>query len=234
MIPRGMSEGGMGMKTSPWVKAAIAAALIAAQPVSGQGPHEPPPPSSGSGPEKLFEGIGNAIQNLFRGIFGAGEGEIGTPPPSSEPQAAPVPKPAAAPAAVTATPAALAPPQTLHAAIAKGDDAGAVKLIESGADVESKEPGAGASPLHYAVMKDKIALVGLLVQRGADVNSRTRSGTTPLHTAVLYGRLQVAEFLLEKGADINAKSASGATPLSLADAANFQLIAKMLRQKGAK
>ena len=76
-------------------------------------------------------------------------------------------------------------------------------------------------------------LVGMLVQRGADVNSRTKSGTTPLHTAVLYGRFEVAEYLLDKGSDVNAKSASGATPLSLADTARFQRIAKLLRERGA-
>ena len=63
-------------------------------------------------------------------------------------------------------------------------------MIEQGTDIEAKDPGAGASALHYAVMKGEMPLVGLLVQRGADVNSRTKSGTTPLHTAVLYGRLR--------------------------------------------
>ncbi len=225
----------MGMKTSRWTRLAVAAALIAAQPAHSQTQDDPSAPYSGpAAPDAFVEGIGNAIQNFFRGIFGAGEGEIGTPARAPQAEQAPKPAATAAPAPVTATPAALAAPQTLQGAIAKGDDAGAVKLIESGADIESKDPGAGASALHYAVMKDKIALVGLLVQRGADINSRTRSGTTPLHTAVLYGRLEVAEFLVNKGADINAKSASGATPLSLADAANFQPIAKMLRNKGAK
>ncbi len=108
-----------------------------------------------------------------------------------------------------------------------------MKLVESGADIEAKDPGSGASALHYAVMKDNIALVGLLLQRGADVNSRTRSGTTPLHTAVLYGRLEVAQFLIEKGAEISARSSSGATPLSIAEAANLKPLSRMLRLHGA-
>ena len=59
-------------------------------------------------------------------------------------------------------------------------------------------------------------MVGLLLQRGAEINSRTRSGTTPLHTAVLYGHVDVAEYLVEKGADINAKDKYGETPMTIA------------------
>ncbi|MCX7960735.1 MAG: ankyrin repeat domain-containing protein [Burkholderiales bacterium] len=214
-----------------------AAALLAALSAGARAQTDPPPASGPSGPARLIQGIGEALRGALRAILGTGEGEMVAPaegpaPTQTAPQAAP-PSPAARePAAVT--PAAQAAPQSLHSAIAKGDTATALKLIESGADVEAKDPSTGASPLHYAVMKDNIALVGLLIARGADVNSRTRSGTTPLHTAVLYGRLEIAEFLLDKGADINAKSASGATPLALADAANFQRIARMLRSRGAQ
>ena len=77
-------------------------------------------------------------------------------------------------------------------------------------------------------------LVALLVQRGADVNSRTKSSTTPLHTAVLYRRTEIAEYLIQKGADVNAKSPSGATPLGLAIAANFHTLAMMLRTHGGR
>jgi hypothetical protein len=83
-------------------------------------------------------------------------------------------------------------------------------------------------------MKGEMPLVGLLVQRGADVNSRTKSGTTPLHTAVLYRRTEIAEYLIDKGADVNAKSASGATPLGLAIAANYHTLGDMLRKHGAQ
>jgi ankyrin repeat protein len=83
-------------------------------------------------------------------------------------------------------------------------------------------------------MKGEMPMVGLLIQRGADVNSRTKSGTTPLHTAVLYNRFEVAEYLIDKGSEVNAKSTSGATPLSLALAARYQRIEKLLRGKGAQ
>ena len=116
----------------------------------------------------------------------------------------------------------------------RGDYDATLKLLEEGMDVEARDPGSGASPLHYAVMKGRMQIVDLLLSRGADVNSRTRNGTTPLHTAALYARKEVAERLLEKQADINAVSNSGATPLALAAAARNHPIAEMLRGRGAK
>ena len=208
---------------------------------------DPPAPQSGESqslPERVFHGIGGAIRGLLRTIFGPDdrEGEIKPPaeqpqPPQQEPQVQqPTTTPAAvrSPEPVTPTPAASAAPASLHSLIARGDYAAAIKMIEQGTDIEAKDPGAGASAIHYAVMKGEIPLVGLLVQRGADVNSRTKSGTTPLHTAVLYRRTEIAEYLIDKGADVNAKSSSGATPLGLALAANFHTLEKMLRTKGAR
>ena len=241
------------MRSRGRLAALLAAALIAAPAVHAQQP-EP----------SLPDQIGEAIRGFFQSIFGAPEGvlpeprpDLGDPtaprtwqnpppppqnsrqaeePKSQQPKAQEQPAPAAKAEtpAVAASPSAAAVPLSLHSAIAKGDYANALKMIEQGTDLEAKDPGAGASPLHYAVMKGEMPLVGMLVQRGADVNSRTKSGTTPLHTAVLYGRFEVAEYLLDKGSDVNAKSASGATPLSLADTARFQRIGKLLRERGAR
>ncbi len=142
--------------------------------------------------------------------------------------------PAPAPAPVKPSATAQASSRSLHEFIAKGDYSTALQMIEQGADVEAKDPGAGASALHYAVMRGRMPLIDLLLTRGADVNSRTRMGTTPLHTAVLYARLEVAELLLDSGADLNAQSSSGATPLAIADAARNQPLSAMLRARGAK
>ncbi len=148
--------------------------------------------------------------------------------------AAPAPAATPAPAPVKPSATAQASSRSLHEFIAKGDYSTALQMIEQGADVEAKDPGAGASALHYAVMRGRMPLIDLLLTRGADVNSRTRMGTTPLHTAVLYARLEVAELLLDSGADLNAQSSSGATPLAIAEAARNQPLTAMLRARGAK
>ena len=122
----------------------------------------------------------------------------------------------------------------MHDALTRGDYEAAQKSIEQGADIEAKDPGTGASVLHFAVMKGRQALIELLVARGADINSRTKNGTTPLHTAALYGQAEAVEYLVGKGADINAQSVSGATPLQLATAANDKKIAARLKELGAR
>jgi hypothetical protein len=232
--------------------ALLAVALLAGLPARAQQQQQEPVT-----PVRILEDLGGAIRGALESLFGKSEGALPDPRPdsgdptsmrnwkdSAEPQAQPAqaqpqaaPQQQAAPKAeapVSASPSASATPQTLHAAIARGDYGNAMKMIEQGADIEAKDPGAGASALHYAVMKGEMPLVGLLVQRGADVNSRTRSGTTPLHTAVLYRQTEIAEYLIEKGADVNAKSTSGTTPLGIALAANYHTIEQMLRRRGGQ
>jgi len=179
----------------------------------------------------------DAILNFFRGIFAPSEERAAEPP--QQPPAAGDPKPAAreasasVPEAVRATPVAQTS-GSLHAVVAKGDFEGARKLVEQGADIEAKDPGTGASVLHYAVMRGNPDILKWLLSRGVDVNSRTKNGTTPLHTAVVYNRYEVAEMLLNRGAEVDAKSTSGATPLAIASAAKNRVIAELLRSRGAK
>jgi ankyrin repeat protein len=195
----------------------------------------------------LPDRIREDIRSFFRQLFGGGDAPApqGQPEPQSSPKPpaanpnppaqAARPAPAASqPLPVAASPSAAAAPLSLHSAIAKGDYASALKMIDQGTDIEAKDPGAGASPLHYAVMKGALPMIGMLVLRGADVNSRTRSGTAPLHTAVLYNHYEAAEYLIAKGADVNLKSTSGVTPLELALTAKYKHIEKLLRDHGAR
>ena len=191
-------------------------------------------------------GIGDQIRGFFERIFGGGADKKAEQPKAEQPKAelpkAETPKPPVVeerpppPAAqpVVATPSARPESQGLHEALAKGDYSNALKMIQQGADIEAKDPGAGASALHYAVMGGKMPIIELLIARRADVNSRTRNGTTPLHTAVLYGRADAARLLIDNGAEINAQSASGATPLALAEAAKNKPVIDLLRGHGAR
>lgn len=213
---------------------ALVCGVLIALPAFAQAPQAEP---------NVLESIGEAVKGFFNRIFGGAESKpeeaapAETPKPPAEPTAqppAPAKTPAPPAAAFKGTPIARTVDKGLHDAIARGDYESALKMIDRGADVEAKDPGAGASALHFAVMKGSQPVIELLVSRGADVNSRTRNGTTPLHTAVLYARLEVAEFLVEKGADVNAQSVSGTTPLALAIAAKNEPIAARLRELGAR
>lgn len=209
-------------------------ALAGASPLHAQ-QQEPQGPSIG----EVVEGVGS----LFKRIFSpspepAKQTEPPAAParvPAAPPTAAPAPKAAAAaPVVPVVTPAARVAARSLHEAVVGGDYDETARLLDQGASIEAKDPGSGASPLHYAVMKGRMKIIDLLLSRGADVNSRTRNGTTPLHTAALYARKEVAERLLEAKADVNAKSQSGATALALAAAAKNWPIVEMLREHGGK
>ncbi|KAF8478723.1 ankyrin repeat-containing domain protein [Russula ochroleuca] len=72
------------------------------------------------------------------------------------------------------------------------------------------------------------ATVQLLLEHGADVNSRGWRHKTPLHLASLGGSLDVSRLLIEHGADINAQDDEFKTPFSIAVANGHRKLAMFL------
>lgn len=62
------------------------------------------------------------------------------------------------------------------------------------------------TPLHVAAKWGKANMVALLLDRGANIEAKTRDGLTPLHCAARSGHEQVVDMLLERGAPISAKT----------------------------
>jgi ankyrin repeat protein len=72
----------------------------------------------------------------------------------------------------------------------------------------------GTTPLIHAALYADADVVGLLIDRGADVNLPTKDGMTALMAAA--GDLDKVRLLLERGAKIAATTKSGRTPLLIA------------------
>lgn len=107
-------------------------------------------------------------------------------------------------------------------------------LISHGANVNSRVPDTGETPLHNALAKAGrpyfLYVVKLLVENGADVNAKTipggesgafmrdvrTKGETPLHRAAAYGDEAMIEYLLGHGADKQVRDAHGNSPISWA------------------
>ncbi|XP_029108229.1 ankyrin repeat- and BTB/POZ domain-containing protein 3-B isoform X1 [Scleropages formosus] len=109
----------------------------------------------------------------------------------------------------------------------------------------------GMTPLMYACVRGDEAMVQMLLDAGADINSEvpntvhkypsvypeTRQGT-PLTFAVLHGHVPVVQLLLDARANVEGSLQDGAenyteTPLQLASAAgNFELVSLLL-ERGA-
>jgi len=74
------------------------------------------------------------------------------------------------------------------------------------ANVNAEHLEAGSTPLHYAVITNHLEAAKMLLDKGADINARNRSGGTCLQLAAERGYIDIARFLLGRGAEADAKT----------------------------
>ncbi|MFM7706090.1 MAG: ankyrin repeat domain-containing protein [Rubrivivax sp.] len=98
------------------------------------------------------------------------------------------------------------------------------RLIERGARLERP----GWTPLHYAASGPEVAMVRLLLERGAPIDARSPNGTTPLMMAARYGTEDAATLLLERGADVSLRNQLDLGPADFARAAGREALARRL------
>jgi len=67
--------------------------------------------------------------------------------------------------------------------------------------------------LHVAAASNNERMVKLLIELGADVNSKDACDLTPLHYAAMYGKTEIEKLLIEKGAEVDPKDTFSRTPL---------------------
>ena len=101
-------------------------------------------------------------------------------------------------------------------------------LIENGAEIDIKDGKWGSSPLLFAAQAGKTRFVELLLNFGADLNSKSGNGKTALHFASAEGRIDTVKLLLHHGIDINAKTQTGNNCLHYAVVNNRIAITKIL------
>ena len=120
----------------------------------------------------------------------------------------------------------------LHLASYFGNAPAASILLERGADPDavSRNPMA-LRPMHSAAASRSLEIVKMLVDRGAEVNTRQHGGWTPLHAAAFSGDLAMAEYLLEHGAEITLSSDDGKTALDIAVEKGHGPVAERLRKR---
>jgi len=94
------------------------------------------------------------------------------------------------------------------------DDPAAVASATTDPAVVNARDESGATPLMYAVLYSRSAIVELLLDRGAAANAVNTFGSTALMWAA--PRTPIVKVLLAHGADVNAKASDGTTPLVVA------------------
>ena len=110
------------------------------------------------------------------------------------------------------------------------------KILLSPYSYVNKRDSRGWTPLSYAAENGHEAVVKLLLEKGAELETKDlHYGRTPLLYAARNGHEAVVKLLLEKGAELETKNdAYGGTPLSYAAENGHEAVVKLLLEKGAE
>ncbi len=106
------------------------------------------------------------------------------------------------------------------------------RLVGAGADVDAADCNGETALMKFArrVHDDALAMVGYLLDHGADFRVQVQSYRTALHAAVASGAVAIARRLIEGGAPINTKHRG---PLHEAAAYNYAELCTLLLDHGA-
>lgn len=98
--------------------------------------------------------------------------------------------------------------------------------------LDCEEPLADAVLLH-AIKQGYKKVVELLLEKGADMETRDKHGRTSLWWAIEHGHEILVQLLLAKGADMEAKDTIGRTPLHRAAQNGHEALVQLLLDQGA-
>jgi ankyrin repeat protein len=113
-------------------------------------------------------------------------------------------------------------------------------LLAKGCPVDGHDPSLGESPLHDAVFEGQVEATALLIEKGADVNSKDSGGSTAMTaligaaTSLNEKQLAAIKLLLDHKANPNLKGTQGKTPLAMASENDDKATAALLKQYGAQ
>lgn len=114
----------------------------------------------------------------------------------------------------------------LHLAIFGGQEETTKLLVENGADLEalSRHESIVVRPLHTAAFVRSAPLAKILLDAGADPNSRAEHDFTALHSAAQNDDVELARLLLDRGAEPSLTTEGGRTPADMATAKVAELL----------
>ena len=123
----------------------------------------------------------------------------------------------------------------IHAAAMTGDLEAITLVLSSNVDINhTDQKSAGYSALTYATIQNRVHIVKLLIENGANVNLKSFEGSTALHAAAMTGgNKHLISLLLDAQADVNAHDVDGITALNLAATKGFHDAASLLIDYGA-
>jgi ankyrin repeat protein len=105
-------------------------------------------------------------------------------------------------------------------------------LLAGDIDLQARNES-GGSLLHSAAEGGSARIVGILLDRGLEVDELDRYDRTPLHYAAEYGHAEAAEMLIERGAALDMRSVAGYSALNMAQAGGHDEVVDLLAARGA-
>jgi ankyrin repeat protein len=106
-------------------------------------------------------------------------------------------------------------------------------VIEHSQNVHSQDFTDDVTPLQLASRNGHVEVVCFLLEHGADVTARDKTGLTPLHHASNNGQIEVIRILIKHGADVGAQNGNGQTPLHNASLSGQAGVVCILIEHGA-
>ena len=91
----------------------------------------------------------------------------------------------------------------------------------------------GRTPLFQAAANGHKTMVQLLLEQGAELESKDNSSQTPVFQAAANGHVAVVQLLLEQGANIDIEDKRGSTALQLSNFCSQEGVERLLIEKGA-
>ena len=123
--------------------------------------------------------------------------------------------------------------QDIFTYIENNDIKSVKNYINSGYDLD-KQNNDGITTIIYSIFYNRIKIIELLLNAGANPNIQTNNGgNTALILAAFYNNAKVVELLLNAGADIDKQNDGGNTALILAAYKNNREIVEILLDYGA-
>lgn len=122
----------------------------------------------------------------------------------------------------------------LHWAATHGDVNMTRALVSAGASVTAVTRINAYTPLFMASESGNAAVIGVLLEAGANANAVSTTGSTPLMLAAASGQVDAVKRLLDAGAEVNTKETGrGQTATMYAAAYNHASVIAALAQQGA-
>lgn len=107
------------------------------------------------------------------------------------------------------------------------------ELKALGGSLDFSEKPFWRTALWQATWKNNLAIVKLLLRRGASIAKADYQGRTPLHEAAFYGHLELVDLFLDNGHPIDCVDVFGQTPLFMAVDSGRAEVVKRLVARGA-